>query len=55
MMSSESIKLTVVGDAGVGKTSLLISYCTNTFPREHTRTVFENYAGKKMLNVYPRD
>jgi|LauGreDrversion4_2_1035121.scaffolds.fasta_scaffold876159_1 small GTP-binding protein len=40
----ETFNIVLVGDTGVGKTNLLLSYATDQFNMEHVSTVFDHYS-----------
>lgn len=42
----QTLKCALVGDSGVGKTSMLMSYTTEKFPEEHAPTIYDKFQSK---------
>eukprot|EP01133_Synstelium_polycarpum_P019111 gene19111-22889_t len=49
----KTVKVVVVGDGAVGKTSLLILYTTKAFPKDYVPTVFDNFNCLEMYENKP--
>ena len=52
-MEKVSLKVIAVGDGYVGKTSLLITWTTGSFPREYVPLVFDNFQIDRVVEGRP--
>ena len=47
---NEKVKIVVIGDGSVGKTSMIMCYAHDKFPDSHIPTVFDNHKGITKFN-----
>lgn len=47
-----NMKLVIIGDGGVGKTCLLLTYINKGFPRQYSPTVVDNYQARVKVGPH---
>ena len=45
-ITPQTLKCAIVGDSGVGKTSMLMSYVVDKFPDTHSPTIYDRFSSK---------
>lgn len=50
-IDKQSLKLVLVGDTGVGKSSLASRLSSRPFQKEYKPTIFDNFAGKIIIKL----
>ena len=48
-LAPQTLKCAIVGDSGVGKTSMLMSYVVDKFPDTHSPTIYDKFASECAL------
>lgn len=50
-LTPQTLKCAIVGDSGVGKTSMLMSYVVDKFPETHSPTIYDRFSSKQHVNA----
>ena len=48
-LTPQTIKCAIVGDSGVGKTSMLMSYVVDKFPEAHLPTIYDKFSSESVV------
>ena len=48
-LEPQALKCVLVGDSGIGKTSMLMSYTVDKFPETHAPTIYDKYTSKSQI------
>lgn len=48
-LSPQTLKCAIVGDSGVGKTSMLMSYVVDKFPETHSPTIYDKFSSEHAM------
>ncbi len=46
----QRIKLVIVGNGAVGKTSLILTFAVNIFPRDYVPCIYDNHVGEVNID-----
>ena len=50
-LTPQALKCVLVGDSGVGKTSMLMNYTTDTVIKQHSPTIYDKFTSKQSQSV----
>ena len=49
-LAPQTLKCAIVGDSGVGKTSMLMRYVVEKFPETHSPTIYDKFSSSITVN-----